>query len=184
MKSIIAGFGLALLAGAALAQTTPTPPPGGPPAPPEALRPGTPRPAAPEGDAAGRPGPEQGGPAGAAASDPHVYQGMIVRTPNGTYMVTEPDEGEDGPAGGPPDRQGPTPPEASYGPDAMTHPMPPRAGMPRPPHPPGPPSRAARFRIHTDDLDLGVTCAADDSTKACVDAIGTLIDKVEAGQRH
>lgn len=168
MRTIIAGLGLSLLAGVAMAQTVSAPP--APPAPgaamaPDPARGGRPQPGAPE----------------PAPGDPGSYEGMIVQTPHGTYMVTEPEDARDGPTGSP-EASGPMPPDGPHpmGPDGMRPPM---AGMPHP-HRPPPPSKAARFRLKSGDLELGVTCAEEDTTKACVDAIGTLIDRIGAAQHH
>ena len=69
-------------------------------------------------------------------------------------------------------------------------------GPPPPPPPPGPPmgehggymgmhrppmammQKSAGFRFKRDGAEIDIRCAADESTKACVDAASVLIDKL------
>lgn len=85
----------------------------------------------------------------------------------------------------------PAPPVAS---DAMAPPPPPPAGPRGPeeamrggkgPHgpeghrpPPPPPSKAAHYRIETDDVKIDLKCADDEPAKACADLLMSTIDKL------
>jgi hypothetical protein len=43
---------------------------------------------------------------------------------------------------------------------------------------------AAAFRFRRGDAEIDIKCAASESTKACVDAAATLIDKINASVPH
>lgn len=45
-------------------------------------------------------------------------------------------------------------------------------------------TKSAFFRFKRGDSEIDIKCAADESTKACVDAASALIDKVNAGVPH
>jgi hypothetical protein len=81
--------------------------------------------------------------------------------------------------------------------DALNPPPPPGAPGPGMPHPPMEGRggwmgmhhghmgmmmmpRGAAFRFKKDGAEIDIHCAANEPTKACVDAAGTLIDKVTA----
>ena len=87
----------------------------------------------------------------------------------------------------------PPPPVAGApAPGAAPPPPPPRpgdladdAGGPPPPPPPGghrppppPPPKAAHFRFEIGDDVVDIKCADDESTKACVDTVMPLIDRL------
>lgn len=60
---------------------------------------------------------------------------------------------------------------------------PPSAGPPGPsgPHPgmgPPPPTRGAQFALGQGDRRMFIKCADEDSTKACVDAVSAILDKM------
>ncbi|HEX4768099.1 MAG TPA: hypothetical protein VH414_17680 [Lichenihabitans sp.] len=168
MKAACLGLCLSLLGGVAMAQSAPsgsTPPP--PPAnAPHAVMPSTGGPTFDQSQAdqnhapAGSPGAQPGG----------GYEGEIIQTPDGTYLVGphpnqmggSGEDMEDMPGG----------PEGPGGPGHM---------MPHPPHPPHmkpPAGKAAAFRIKGPNLELGVKCAEDESMKACVDALMPLLDRI------
>jgi hypothetical protein len=44
--------------------------------------------------------------------------------------------------------------------------------------------RAAMFRFRRGDAEIDIKCATDESTQACVEAAGTLIDKLHLGPPH
>ncbi|MET0359652.1 MAG: hypothetical protein ABW055_09475 [Pararhizobium sp.] len=83
----------------------------------------------------------------------------------------------------------PAPPAAT---DAMTPPPPPPGGPrgpeearkgdkgPRGPegHRPPPPSKAAHYRVETDDVKIDLKCADDEPAKACADLLMSTIDKL------
>ncbi|KQR73057.1 hypothetical protein ASG25_20260 [Rhizobium sp. Leaf384] len=87
----------------------------------------------------------------------------------------------------------PAPPAAA---EAMTPPPPPPGG-PRGPeeamrgdkwhrgpdgHRPPPPSKAAHYRIETDDVKIDLKCADDEPAKACADLLMSTIDKLGVGR--
>ena len=157
MKAAYLGLWLSLMGGVALAQSAA----GGANAMPTDPQVPTPAPAAPDGRAATVPNPQGNAmPHPGGAGDP--YEGEIIQTPDGTYMVTQPpgDWGQD---------MGPDAMQGHGGPEAM-------GPHPHPGHP-MPPSKAAHFRIKGPDLALDVKCPEDESVKVCVDAASQLIDK-------
>lgn len=188
MRSVLAGICLALMSTAALAQdATPATPQPTPPAPPAAAPTPT-------------PGPQTTGPGSVAGSGEHadkpggqdVYEGEIIATPDGTYMVTP--MGRDSEGRGPHGGQGMN----MRGNDMMgMHGMgmpgtdddedmprspgpPPGAGAPHPmPH-----GMAADFHIHTPNLQLGVKCAEGEPMRACVEAVSQLLDKIGSLAHH
>lgn len=104
---------------------------------------------------------------GAGPSDP--FEGEIIETPNGTYMV-EPSQGNGGPM-----------PSDAEGNDEMQPQMPVGAAPHlRPAHPVQRVAKAAHFHIKGPDLALDVKCPEDEPVKSCVDAATQLIDKAVA----
>ncbi|CZT36749.1 hypothetical protein [Rhizobium sp. 9140] len=90
----------------------------------------------------------------------------------------------------PPPPPPPAPPAAA---DAMTPPPPPPPGGPRGPedamkggkgphgpegHRPPPPSKAAHYRVETDEVKIDLKCADDEPAKACADLLMSTIDKL------
>jgi hypothetical protein len=65
------------------------------------------------------------------------------------------------------------------GPDSLREAAPPpHARGPGAAHPMGPPPRAAHFRFERGPARIDIHCAADEPTKACVDAASALLDKI------
>ncbi len=171
MKALLAGLGLSLLAGVAMAQGAVNPPAvNPPPALPDA---GQNKAGLPEGSVQEGAQPMPGRTPGASAA-PDGYEGMIVQTPQGAYMVTEPDEGP----------EGPMPPGGMQRPgeDGMMG-RPPRGGRGHMGGP-VPPGKAARFNIRSGDMEVGVSCAPDEPMKNCIEAMSELLDKVGSVQHH
>lgn len=159
MKALLVGLGLTLLGGVALAQSAPdsTPAPA-----PHAVLPPTGGPLPPSG---GSMPPANGQVSPVPKTEaPDTYEGEIIQTPNGTYVVT-PHPGEMGGDMG--EGAGPGGPEGPGGP---------------PPHPhhPMPPSKAAHIRVKGPDVGLDLKCPDDEPVKACIDAVMPLLDKVAA----
>lgn len=88
----------------------------------------------------------------------------------------------------------PAPPAAG---DAMTPPPPPPPEGPRGPEEamkgekwhrgpegrrPPPPSKAAHYRVETDDVKIDLKCADDEPAKACADLLMQTIDKLGVGR--
>lgn len=92
-------------------------------------------------------------------------QGEIIQTPNGAYMVSEPQPNR-GLFVGQGGNDSMQTPEPGPGPAAM-------GPHPRPPVP----SKAAHFRIKGPDLALDIKCPEDEPVKACIEAASQLIDK-------
>ncbi len=166
MKAAYLGLCLSFLGGVAMAQSAPsgdTPPPANAP---HAVMPSTggPAPGQEEADQGHAPA----GSPGAQMGPGQGYQGEIIQTPNGTYVVgPHPNQ-----MGGSGDDMEDVP-EVPGGPGGM---------MPHPPHPPHmkpPAGKAAGFRIKGPNLELRVKCAEDESMKACVDALMPLLDRIE-----
>lgn len=164
MKAVSLGLFLSLAGGVAWAQTGDSAATGSPPQ-----------------GVAGVQAPQSGGTLNAPAQHPDVgqagtgaedpYQGEIIQTPNGSFMVAEPPQ---------PDR-GST--MTQDGNDGMQSPDQDTNARRMNPHPQPPmPSKAAHFRIKGPGLALDIKCPDDEPVKACVDAASQLIDK--AGSAH
>ncbi len=144
MKAVYVGLWLSLLGSAAMAQTAPN----------TAPTPPAPNAPAPKVGAQGATGPQADG-----SDEP--YEGEIIQTPNGTWMVTRvPDQSE-----------------AQNEDHVPPHPGP-EAADEHPHHHPIMTSKAAHFRMKGPDLAVDVKCPDEESVKACTDAIAALMDKV------
>ena len=167
MKSAYLGLCLSLLAGVAMAQSAPSAPtPTPPPANAPHATPPTGGPTFDQSQADQNHAPADS--PGAQAGD--GYEGEIIETPNGTYLVHPHPDRMGGSGEGMDMQDMPGGPEGPGGPGHM---------MPHPPHPHmRPMGKAAAFRIKGANLELGVKCAEDESMKACVDALMPLLDKI------
>ena len=169
MKAAYVGLLLSLMGGVAMAQSAPS---GAPTPPAQMPQSGANGPAAQAAPDNGMNGQMQRPP-----SDPNAdsgtdgpYQGEIIQTPNGTYVVAQPPGGGD------------AMPQQSEGEDMEAQGPRPPGPPPHPNHRMPPMSKAAHFRIKGPDLALDIKCPDDEPVKACVDAASQLIDK--AGTVH
>jgi hypothetical protein len=76
---------------------------------------------------------------------------------------------------GPPGGQKHRGPPGQYGPGAGKHGRGPGFGVHKLS---APSSKGAQFRLREGNRRISIKCADDDSTKACIDAIGPLLNKV------
>lgn len=105
--------------------------------------------------------------------------GMLLVVGGAAVAQTPPGMSPGGAAGAPTGAmEGPS---GVGGPEGMNHgPMGRWMGMMHGHHGPHQPpvSKAAFFRLRKGDVSVGIKCADDEPTKACVDAAATLLDKL------